>query len=264
MDKTEENYAFPWGFHLGDLSKDRATMPLYTPTNDGGFCLLYDKVSEKKVDTMLECLALELLSTMPHESLTIDLFDFGKKKFYSLSPLQYMQVYRVSHNNEMVETRFEEIENIIITRHQELLCCNRQTIDEHNQKSKMKKDYHLILMNLEKFPNEQIELRRIQNFVESAYAVGVYVIAFGYHEMLESDNASVQSILKQFKNIKITDNEFEINEKIFEFVELLQDHNFEPLDKNKELLLQQVMDNANLEEFINPDNIQLETDTKVK
>jgi len=139
MAKKEENYTFPWGFHLGDLTKDRSSMPLYTPTNDGGFCLLYDKASEKKSDTMMECLALELLSTMPHESLTVDLFDFGKKKFYSLSPLQYMQTYRVSHNKEMVESRFEEIENIIITRHEELLCCNRQTIDEHNQKSDEKR-----------------------------------------------------------------------------------------------------------------------------
>jgi hypothetical protein len=264
MAKKEENYTFPWGFHLGDLRKNGASMPLYTPTNDGGFCLLYDKVSEKKADTMMECLALELLATMPHESLTVDLFDFGKKKFYTLSPLQYMQTYRVSHNKEMVETRFAELEEIIISRHQELLCCNRQTIDEHNQKSRMKKDYHLVLMNLEKFPNNEIELRRIKNFVESAYAAGVYVIAFGYHEILESENESVQAILKHFKNIKVTEGEFAITEKIFEFVELLEDHDFEPLDIEKELLLQKAMDNANLEEFINPDNIKLETDTKVK
>jgi hypothetical protein len=32
----------------------------------------------------------------------------------------------------------------------------------------------------------------------------------------------------------------------------------------KELLLQKAMDNANLKEFINPENIKLETDTKVK
>ena len=264
MVNKEENYTFPWGFHLGDLTKNGGSMPLYTPTNDGGFCLLYDKVSEKKSDTMMECLALELLATMPHESLTVDLFDFGKKKFYSLSPLQYMQTYRVSHNKDMVEARFEELENIIITRHQELLCCNRQTIDEHNTKSKMKKDYHLILMNLEKFPNDDIELRRIKNFVESAYAAGVYVIAFGYHEILESKNESVQAILKQFKHIKVSQNEFAITEKIFEFVELLEDHEFEPLDIEKELLLQKAMDNADLEEFINPENIKLETDTKVK
>lgn len=264
MVNKEENYTFPWGFHLGDLTKDRSSMPLYTPTNDGGFCLLYDKVSEKKADTMMECLALELLSTMPHESLTVDLFDFGKKKFYSLSPLQYMQTYRVSHNKEMVESRFEEIENIIIARHKELLCCNRQTIDEHNQKSKMKKDYHLILMNLEKFPNDDIELRRIKNFVESACAAGVYVIGFGYHEILESENESVQAILKHFKHVKVSQNKFDINEKIFEFTELLDNHDFEPLNIEKELLLQKAMDNADLEEFINPENIKLETDTKVK
>jgi len=128
----------------------------------------------------------------------------------------------------------------------------------------MKKDYHLILMNLEKFPNDDIELRRIKNFVESAYAAGVYVISFGYHEILESANESVQAILKHFKHVKVRENKFDINEKIFEFTELLDNHDFEPLNIEKELLLQKAMDNADLEEFINPENIKLETNTKVK
>ncbi len=264
MAKKEENYTFPWGFHIGDLSQSADTMPLYTPSNDGGFCLLYDKVSEKKADTMMECLALELLSTMPHESLTVDLFDFGKKKFYSLSPLQYMQTYRVAFDTQKIEARFEEIENIVISRYEELLCCNRQTIDEHNQKSKMKQSYHLVLINLENLERTDIELRRIKNFVESAQKAGVYVIAFGYHDVEESTNESTQAILNHFKHLKVTENEFAITEKIFEFAELLETHTFEPLDIEKELLLQKAMDNANLEEFINPDNIKLETDTKVK
>ena len=79
MSNKNENYAFPWGFHLGDLHKGHETIPLYTNSSDGGFCLLYDKVSEAKADKLLESLCLELLSTMPHESLRVDLFDFGKK-----------------------------------------------------------------------------------------------------------------------------------------------------------------------------------------
>lgn len=263
MAKKEKNYSFPWGFHIGDLVKDDERMPLYTPSNDGGFCLLYDKVSEKKVDTMIECLALELISTVPHQSVTVDLFDFGRKKFYSLSPLQFMQTYRVSHDVKMIEHRFKQIENIVISRHEELLCCNRQTIDEHNQKSRMKKDYHLILMNIENFERAGIELRRVKNFVESAQKAGVYVIGFGYHDLKESDNESTKEILNYFKNINITDNNYAITDKIFEFVELLDSHTFEPFDRDKELLLTAVMDNADLESFMDPENIKLETNTKV-
>ncbi len=263
MVKKDENYSFPWGFHLGDLSKDNARMPLFTLSNDGGFCLLYDKASEKKVDAMLESLCLELLSRMPSSSLTVNLFDFGKKKFYNLSPLQYMQLYRVSHSNELINMHFEEIEELIVSRHQELLCCNRQTIEEHNQKSKMKKDYHLVLLNLANFPNEKMELRRVKNFVESAYAAGVYVIAFGYEEMLQSDNESIQAILKHFKNIKINNNEFKFNKEIFEFMELLEDHEFEALDLDKDALLQEILTGANLEALMDPANIKLETNTKV-
>ena len=264
MATKEENYTFPWGFHIGDLSLEGDRMPLYTPSNNGGFCLLYDKISEKKADIMMECLALELLSTMPHESLTVDLFDFGKKKFYNLSLLQYLQTYRVSFDVEKIQKRFAEIEEIIIARHTDLLCCNRQTIDEHNQKSKMKQSYHLILLSLANFEKAGIELRRIKNFVESAQKAGVYVIAFGYHDIKESENESTQAIVNYFKNINVTDNEFAITKKIFEFVELLDSHTFESLELDKDELLTNAMTNANLESFMDPENIKLETDTKVK
>jgi len=264
MANNNENYRFPWGFHLGDLlGEEHEKMPLYTPSNDGGFCLLYDKVSEKKVDTMLESLCLELLSSMPHESLKVDLFDFGKKKFYSLSPLQYMHLYQVSYNDVMISAHFETIEKMIISRHQEILCCNRQTIDEHNQKSKIKMNYHLVLLNLANFPNDEIELRRVNNFLESAVIAGVYVIAFGYQEMKESSSAGVQAILNHFKNINICNNKFEITEEIFEFTELLEDHTFEALDLNKDALLQEIVTQGDLESFLDPENIKLETNTKV-
>ncbi len=263
MAQQEANYTFPWGFHLGDLVKNGERMPLYTPSNDGGFCLLYDKASERKVDRLIESLTLELLSTMPKGSLKVDLFDFGKKKFYSLSPLQYMEIYKASYNKEMIEFAFELLENTIIGRHTEILCCNRPNINEHNQKSKMKMHYHLLLMNLENFPNEEIELRRIQNFVESAALAGVYLIAFGYHEILESQNAGVQIVLKQFKHLKVKNNEFEINKEIFEFMELLKEHKFEPLDSNRDALLQTILANADLESMMDPKNIKLESNTKV-
>ena len=185
MVNKDESHAFPWGFHLGDLRKDNEAIPLYTVSKDGGFCLLYDKASERKADNLLESLCLELLATMPNSSLKVDLFDFGKKKFYNLSPLQYMQLYNVAYNPELMSDLFEELEKIIISRHQDLLCCNRPTIDEHNQKSKLKETYHLVLINLDNFPTGEYELRRIKNFVESAYHAGVYVIAFGYHEIDE-------------------------------------------------------------------------------
>jgi hypothetical protein len=257
------NYAFPWGFHLGDLHKDNETLPLYTNSSDGGFCLLYDKDSEAKADKLLESLCLELLSTMPHESLMVDLFDVGKKKFYNLSPLQYLQLYRTAYDTNMMSTLFEELEETIFSRHQELLCCNRPTINEHNQKSKLKKRYHLVLINLENFPTEEIELRRIKNFVESAYQAGVYVIAFANQEIEESESETIQTILEYFKKLRVTQGEFAITEEIFEFVELLKDHRFESLDLDKNHLLQQTLTNANLEDMMNPENIKLEENTKV-
>lgn len=263
LDK-DENYAFPWGFHIGDLLKGDDTIPLYTVSNDGGFCLLYDNVSEARADKLLESLCLELLSTMPHESLKVDLFDFGKKKFYNLSPLQYIHLYKTAYNPKMMLSLFEELEETIISRHKELLCCNRPTISEHNQKSKLKKMYHLVLMNLENFPTKEIELRRIQNFVESASQAGVYIIAFGNQEIEQSESKTTQAILQHLKKIRVTQGEFAITEEIFEFVELLKDHHFESLDLEKSNLLQKVLTNADLESLLAPENIKLEENTKVK
>ena len=264
MADKDASYAFPWGFHIGDLHKGHETIPLYTPSNDGGFCLLYDnKVSESKADNLLESLCLELLSTMPHESLKIDLFDVGKKKFYNLSPLQYLHLYKTAYNTDMMLNLFEELEETIISRYKDLLCCNRPTINEHNQKSKLKQMYHLVLINLENFPAEELELRRVQNFVESAVKAGVYIIAFGNQEIEQSESKTIQTILQHFKKIRVTQGEFAITEEIFEFVELLKDHSFESLDLDKSLLLEQTLTKADLESLLDPEKIKLEENTKI-
>ncbi len=263
MIENDESFAFPWGFHIGDLHKGNESIPLYTASSDGGFCLLYDKESEAKADNLLESLCLELLSTMPHESLKIDLFDFGKKKFYHLSPLQYIHLFQTAYSREMMSNRFEELETTIVSRYQELLCCHRPSISEHNQKSKLKQTYHLVLINLENFPTEEIELRRIKNFVESAAKAGVYIIAFGNKEIEQSKSETTQAILQHFKKLKVVGGEFAITEEIFEFVELLKDHTFKPLDLQKNYMMQQVLTNADLETLLDPESIKLEENTKV-
>ena len=263
MIEKDESYAFPWGFHLGDLSKKDEKIPLYTSSSDGGFCLLYDDISEPKADNLLESLSLSLLSSMPHNSLKVELFDFGKKKFYHLSPLQHLQLFRTAYNPKMMEELFEELEETIISRYQELICCNRPTINEHNQKSKLKQMYHLVLINLHNFPTEEIEPRRIQNFVESAAKAGVYIIAFGNHDIENSENKTTQIILQHFKKLRVTGNEFNITEEIFEFPELLHTHSFKSLALDKNALMQKTLTNANLEDLMDPESIKLERNTKV-
>lgn len=263
MIEKDEKYAFPWGFHLGDLRKEGARIPLYTHTKDGGFCLLYDKISEHKADTLLESLCLELLTTLPHGSLKVDMFDFGKKKFYSLSPLQHFGLYETAFNPETMNRLFESLENTIISRHKNLLCCNRPSITEHNQKSRLKETYHVVLINLKNFPSDDIALRRINNFVESAYHAGVYVIAFGYLDSEQSENKNVQAFLQHFKTLRVKEGKFAITKEIFEFTELLEEYTFEALDLNKSELLQKIYINADLEKMIDPNNIKLEENTKV-
>jgi hypothetical protein len=259
----DESYAFPWGFHLGDFKNGSEKIPLFTSSSDGGFCLLYDDISEKKADNLLESLCLELLSSMPHESLRVNMFDFGKKKFYNLSPLQYVHLYRTAYDQKMMDELFTELEDTIFTRYQELICCNRPSISEHNQKSKIKQMYHVVLFNLHNFPTDEIEMRRINNFLESAQKAGVYVIAFGNLEIEKSENKTTQAILDYFKKLKVQEGEFEITKEIFEFPELLQTHEFKPLSHDKSMLMQKALTNADLESIMDPESIKLEENTKV-
>jgi len=264
MTEQDQNYTFPWGFNLGNLHKNSEIIPLYTATNDGGFSLLYDKVSESKVDKLLESLCLELLSQMPAGSLRVNMFDFGKKKFYHLSALQFMECYKTAYTPEMMMSLFDELEKTIVTRYEELICCNRPSINEHNKKSKLKEMYHLVLINLANFPTEDISLRRINNFVESAQKAGVYVIAFGYQNMEESKNENVQTVLNYFKKIQVTEGNFGITKEIFEFVELLDDHEFRALDLDKSSLMQETLKHIDLETYLNPESIKLEENTRVE
>lgn len=174
-----------------------------------------------------------------------------------------MQLFNVAYNPEMMSNLFAELEETVISRHQELLCCNRPNISEHNQKSKLKQTYHLVLMNLENFPTGEYELRRIKNFVESACLAGVYVVAFGYHEIEQSENETTQAILQHFKKIRVRDNKFEITKEIFEFMELLEDHRFDSLNLDKSALMQETLTNADLEKYMDPESIKLEENTKV-
>lgn len=262
MPDSKDSYQFPWGFHLGDLHKDNESIPLYMKTDSGGFCLLYDKTSEAKADTLLQCLSLELLETMPAESLKVSMFDYGRKKFYNLSPLKPMQMYENAYDKKLSERVFNELEKTIVSRYQDILCCNRQTINEHNQKSKLKKNYHFVLINLEVFPEADFSLRRINNFIESAQKAGVYIVTFANLDILKSESETTQAFLKNFKQLHVKENNFEITEDIFEFCELLEDHEFKSLDLDKDDLMQKVLINANVEAFMDPTNIKLETNTK--
>lgn len=263
MANEDDKYLFPWGFNLGNLCEGKNKMPLFTESKEGGFCLLYDDASEKSADILLESLVLELLSSMPHESLKVDMFDTGRKKFYHLTPLQPMHLYEVAYNTEMMAQLFGQIEKTIISRHEDLLCCNRQTINEHNQKSRMKKNYHLVLLNIEKFSKQNFGIRRINNFIESAYHAGVYVIAFGNQSLENSEDQTVQAILNRFKTLKATDNAFDISPEVFEFTELLDTHTFEPLNLDKASILREILANGDLEALMDPEKIKLEENTKV-
>ena len=91
----------------------------------------------------------------------------------------------------------------------------------------------------------------------------MYIIAFGNQEIEQSESKTTQALLQRFKKIRVTQGEFAITEEIFEFAELLEDHSFESLNLEKSYLMQQVLTNADLEAFLDPETIRLEENTKV-
>jgi hypothetical protein len=178
-----QNYAFPWGIYIGDLIDNSSdTIPLCLDSKEGGFCVIFDKNSEPIANNFIENIALKLFEVLPIGDMVVDIFDFShKKRFMYLSSLQNDKLYDIAFNQRTATDKFDTIEEIALYRHHSILSYNTPT--------KFKEQYHLLLINLDSFPDEMSSVKRIKNFFDSAYEAGFYTIAFFLFPSLLRGNA---------------------------------------------------------------------------
>jgi len=236
-----KDYAFPWGVYLGDFVDDTDTIPFLIDSQKGGFCLLFDESSEAIAEDLIENIALALIDVLPLSLLEADLFSFGKKRFMHLASLQKCDMYDVAFTLNRAKTLYDNIEELILTRHHTLLSFDTTTISDYNQKSSTKEPYHLVLLNLDDFPDDTTSPKRIKNFLESAYDAGVYVIAFGSKDILHKPPKATKIILDKLPHITINSKNFTFYKEIFEYQEILESHSFEYLNQNKSSIVKRVL-----------------------
>lgn len=235
------SFIFPWGVYIGDLVNDTDTIPLLIDSQKGGFCLLFDEQSEAIAEDLVENIALSLVDVLPISLLKTELFTFGKKRFMHLASLQKCGIYDVAFTLNRAKTLYDTIEELILTRHHTLLSFETPTISDYNQQSSTKEPYHLVLLNLDDFPDETTSPKRIKNFLESAYDAGVYIVAFGSKDILHKPPKATKVILDKLPHITINNNNFTFDKEIFDFDKILETHSFEYLNQNKSIIVKSVL-----------------------
>ncbi|NEW59719.1 hypothetical protein GSY74_00340, partial [Sulfurovum sp. bin170] len=236
------NHAFPWGIYIGDLIDNDDTIPLCLDSKQGGFCVIFDEGSEKVANNFIENIALKLFEVLPIGDIIVDIFDFShKKRFMHLSSLQNEKLYDIAFNQNSATNKFNAIEEIALNRHHDILTSTAPTISDYNQQSKFKEQYHLLLINLDSFPDEMTSQKRIKNFFDSAYEAGFYTIAFGSTEVLESESKATQAILNQFSHLGIEDKKIKLTKELFEFSDMIEDYEFEYVNDNKDKIIENLL-----------------------
>ncbi len=242
--------AFPWGVYIGDLLDEQDnTMPLLLDSKQGGFCVIFDEDSEETAANLIENVALKLLDVVPFGNLVVDVFDFSvRQRFKLLAELKRESLYSIAINQQEATHRFDDLEKIALHRHHNILNARTPDVSTYNQTAKFVEKYHLILLNLEHFPNEFAAYSRLKSFINSNYEAGFYIIAFGSQEILQSQNKATQYLLNKKPAISVTNNRATINPAIFSHADLLEGYRFEYLNLNKTLLLEKIRERNQIAE----------------
>jgi hypothetical protein len=258
---SKNNQIFPWGIYIGNLIDQDDTIPLFFDSKQGGFCVFFDKESEDIANIFIENMALKLFELMPVGGIEVDVFDFGhKKRFSYLSALANMGVYTISFNPNRISIRFDNLEEIALDRHHNLLSFETPTLCAYNQESQEAEKYHLLLIDLDSFPDTRASFKQIENFFSSAYQAGFYTIAFGDQEILKSNSEATQAILKQFLSIRIRGGQFEFTQELFKFTEdifelneLLREFDYEYINDNRGEMVKELLSRFKKEQQNEPE-----------
>jgi len=201
----QNKFRFPLGFYTGSLEDNNGNeMPLIFPESCGGFCLLYEGAEKTEVPSFIENSLLSIVENLSSEAVEINVFDYSiKNKFTTLSKLKSDGLYKVYQNSQDANLRFSEFESIAFKRHHEILG-DVSSIAEYNTTSKYKEKYYLVVLNLDDFPDEYSNSKRLVEFFDASYEAGFYVIAFA-NKKLSAEGSDIQNtIINNLPIIEIT------------------------------------------------------------
>lgn len=235
--------AFPWGIHIGDLIDENSTIPIYLPSNVGGFCVLFDDNSLAVANNFIENIALNLFASLPAGAIAADVFDFShRQRFMHLAALHNAGLYQIALGVNPATQQFNALESLALHRHHHLLSFKAPTLSDYNQTSPLSEKYHLVLINLEHYPDDVASYKRIKEFFDAAYEAGFYCIAYASQAIVESDKKATRYFLQRYPHIDVLNQQVQLNETVFEFADLALGYDFECLNANKQQLVDNLLD----------------------
>lgn len=162
-----------------------------------------------------------------------------------LGALHSNGLYHIAFNATAANQLFNELENLALHRHHNLLSHHAQTLSQYNQHSPDIQKYHLLLIHLEHYPDDLTSHKRLKQFFDAAFDAGFYCIAFAHVDIEQTDNKATQYLLQHFPKLTIVNREIQLNETIFEFADLTKTHLFKAIDQNKADLVKQLQQQLN-------------------
>jgi len=146
---VKEECRFPWGIYVGDIEVGSDYIPICLDSKEGGLVVFFDDDSEDVGNNLVENIAINLLWKIKPKELKIEIFDFSiRKRFGVLSNLKSKNLYNISTSSNATMSKFNDLERIVLYRHQELLSNEKPTLSDYNSKTKFKEQYIVVLINL--------------------------------------------------------------------------------------------------------------------
>jgi len=204
---------FPWGVNVCSLRHSRTgnIMPGILPADTGGLVVSYEQNREYEAEKLLEYIALKLLQSVPKGGMDIHAVDFNiKNRFPNLSELKSTQLYKIYHSEKSAIDYLDEIQEVSIHRHHNLLSDNVKTISEFNKKSDYPEKYSLIIVNINDFPDSRDSVVKLKKLLEHCFEAGFYVLfLYNSNKNNINDNDEKESftrdILKKYPHILLND-----------------------------------------------------------
>ena len=252
----KNNHAFPWAIYIGDIVNNINTIPLCFDSQQGGFCVLFDKESETLSNNFIENISLKLFEVMPIGDIKVNVFDFGDIRFSYLSALEYLKLYDIAYEPKSSRQKFEALHQLSRDRIHGFLE-GYNSLSDYNQANDYIEPHHLLLINIEDFVHETSNIREMKRFFDTAFKAGFYTILFGNRAVKNSKSEIMKSILSYFPKLSIENQQFYPSKKLFEFTNMWGESRFEYLNDNKEQIVKNLItqykkneSNSNEQDFL--------------
>lgn len=210
---------FPWGIQIGSLKhpKTNELMLAKLPANAGGLVVSYDDGHEQDATELVEFAVASIFAELPINLVDVHVIDFGiKKRFYHISQLEHLRLYRIYHGLTDARKYLEEVEKISIYRHHNLLSGKIRSISEYNKANAYAEKYSIVIVNLEDYPGDGQSIANFSRILKDSFDAGFYTIILNRQEMADKAASAeraefIESIRDAFPEVLLEGKDAQFN-----------------------------------------------------